>query len=277
MNSDSVYADLHAHTHCSDGVLSPAGLVQRAAGRGVQVLAVTDHDTTAGLDDAREAARDQGIQLVHGVELSVEVDGEAVHLLGYGFDPSHEAMANYLEDFSGRRGERLDQMIRRLAERGIDIQTEEVERHVGASSAPGRPHLARALVDGGHVDSYRAAFEQYIGADQPGYVPAPAQPAREAIQALHTAGGVAVVAHPGQWMSGEVLGVLCDRGLDGIECQCPSHPEYLVDYYRGICRTRDLLITGGSDFHGGADRDNEAVGAAGLEEAQWERFRAFVL
>jgi predicted metal-dependent phosphoesterase TrpH len=273
MHDAPAYADLHTHTHCSDGVLAPDALVRRAAERGVQVLAVTDHDTTAGLEDAHAAARDHGIHLVNGVELSVEVDGQSVHLLGYGFDPTHEAMADYLGAFSRRRRERLDQMIHRLAETGIQVAAERVEHHVGASAAPGRPHLAWALVDGGHVDSYQAAFEQYLGTDQPGYVPAPTQPAAEAIEALHAAAGVAVLAHPGQWTSGETLRRLCEWGLDGVECRSPSHPEYLVDYYRKTCRSRNLLATGGSDFHGGADRDDEAPGAVGLEKASWERFR----
>ncbi|PSQ82026.1 MAG: phosphoesterase [Bacteroidetes bacterium QS_1_63_11] len=273
MPNEPAYADLHTHTHCSDGTLAPDVLVQQAAERGVQVLAVTDHDTTAGLDSAREAESEHDIQLVDGVELSVEVEGQSVHLLGYGFDPTHEALTDYLAAFSQRRRERLDQMIQRLAETGIQVEAEQVQHHVGTSSAPGRPHLARALVDGGHVDSYRAAFEQYLGTDQPRYVPAPTHPAAEAIEVLHTAGGVAVLAHPGQWTSGETLRRLCEWGLDGIECQFPSHPEYLVDYYRTICRSRDLLATGGSDFHGGAGRDDETLGTVGLKKASWERFR----
>jgi len=277
MHDEAVHADLHTHTHYSDGVLAPDALVRRAAERGVQVLAVTDHDTTAGLDEAKAAVRGHDVQLVNGVELSVVANGESVHLLGYGFDPSHEALTDYLADFSRRRRARLDQMIRRLAEAGIEVQAEKVERHVGASSAPGRPHLARALVDGGYVNSYRAAFEQYLGTGEQGYVPAPSQPAAEAIQVLHAAGGVAVVAHPGQWMSGALLRDLCEWGLDGIECHCPSHPEYLVDYYRTVCRSRDLLVTGGSDFHGGTEADEEGLGTVGLKTAQWERFRAAAL
>ena len=267
-----VYADLHTHTHCSDGTLAPDALVQRAAERDVQVLAVTDHDTTAGLETARTAASLQGIRLVNGVELSVEVDGRPIHLLGYGFDPRHAALADYLSAFTRRRRERLDQMIQRLSEDGVDVSTEGVDRQVGTSAAPGRPHLARALVDGGHVGSYEAAFEQYLGPDQPAYVPAPTQPAAEAIDVLHAAGGVAVVAHPGQWMPGMVLKALRDRGLDGIECIFPSHPDYLIDYYQDICRSHDLLVTGGSDYHGGTDPEETDLGTVGLTQAQWERF-----
>lgn len=273
MRDETVFADLHTHTHCSDGMLAPDALVQRAAERGVEVLAVTDHDTTAGLGPAREAASTHGIRLVDGVELSVEVDAHALHLLGYGFDPEHSAITDYLLTFSRRRRERLHQMIDRLAESGIEVDSKVVDRHVGTSSAPGRPHLARALVDGEYVDSYRGAFEQYLGAGQPAYVPAPAQPAAEAIDALHTAGGVAVVAHPGQWMPGSVLNTLRNQGLDGIECLCPSHPDYLANYYQTICRSHDLLSTGGSDYHGDTGPEALDLGAMGLSRVQWERFR----
>jgi Predicted metal-dependent phosphoesterases (PHP family) len=142
MRDETVYADLHTHTHCSDGTLAPDALVQRAAERGVEVLSVTDHDTTTGLEAARAAARSRGLRLVNGVELSVEAHGRGIHLLGYGFESEHSALTDYLSAFSRRRRERLHQMIRRLSEVGVEIGTEAVERHVGASTAPGRPHLA---------------------------------------------------------------------------------------------------------------------------------------
>ncbi|MFB6273027.1 MAG: PHP domain-containing protein [Salinibacter sp.] len=273
MPDETIYADLHTHTHCSDGRLAPSTLVQRAAERGVEVLAVTDHDTTEGLEAARTAAEDCGVRLVNGVELSVEVDERSVHLLGYGFDPGHPALTDYLSAFSRRRRERLDWMIRRLSESGVDVSTEAVARQVETSAAPGRPHLARAMVAEGHVDDYKAAFEQYLGTDQPAYVPAPTQPAAAAIDALHTADGVAVLAHPGQWTPGTVLRTLREQGLDGIECFFPSHPDYLVDYYKSICRSHDLLVTGGSDTHGRTNAEERPLGAVGLTKAQWERFR----
>lgn len=277
MRDDTVYADLHTHTHCSDGTLAPAALVQRAAERGVQVLAVTDHDTVAGLKAARAAAQSCGIHFVNGAELSVEADGRSVHLLGYGFDPTHSALTDYLSAFSRRRRKRLGTMIGRLAEHGVEVSAEAVERQVGTSAAPGRPHLARALVEEGHVDSYPAAFEQYLDAGESAYVPAPTQPAPEAIDVLHAAGGVAVLAHPGQWMPGDVVTSLRDQGLDGIECVFPSHPDYLIDYYQNICRSRNLLVTGGSDYHGGPETDETHLGTVGLTLAQWERFRNVAL
>jgi len=277
MAPETVFADLHTHTHCSDGTLAPAAMVDRAAERSVEALSVTDHDTTAGLEAARRAAEDHGIQFVDGVELSAEVDGRAVHLLGYGFDPAHPALTAYLSAFTRRRRERLEQMIDRLSRRGVDVSPEAVAQQVGASAAPGRPHLARALVDEGHVPSYEAAFEQYLDAEQPGYVPAPTHPASDAIKALHAAGGVAVLAHPGQWMPSSVLRALRQEGLDGIECVCPSHPGYLVDYYHKICRAHDLLVTGGSDDHGDTGARDAGLGDVGLTRSQWERFRAAAL
>lgn len=273
MSDETVYADLHAHTHCSDGALAPEVLVERAAKCGVQVLSVTDHDTTTGLEPARAAAQGHGLRLVNGVELSVEADGRSIHLLGYGFDSEHSALTDYLSTFSRWRQERLDRMIQRLSETGVEVSPGVVERHVAASAAPGRPHLARALVEEGHVETYRAAFKQYLGREQSAYVPAPTQPAAAAIEALHAAGGVAVLAHPGQWMPGRVLTALRNQGLDGIECIVPSHPDYLVDYYQNICRARDLLMTGGSDYHGGSEGKNTHLGTVGLTKKQWERFR----
>ena len=275
--STPAHADLHAHTHCSDGTLAPTALVQRAAERGVAVLAVTDHDTVAGLEAAREAASGHALQFVEGVELSVEAEGRGIHLLGYGFHPEHPALTHYLSSFAERRRERFDQMVARLSEIGVEVAPDIVRRHVGESAAPGRPHLARALVEAGHVERYKAAFAQYLGREQPGYVPAPTQPAADAIEALHAAGGVAVLAHPGQWMPDKVLKKLREQGLDGIECVCPSHPDYLVDYYLRICRAHNLRATGGTDYHGGADTDTREPGDLGLTEAQWERLRDSVL
>ena len=270
MSDAAVYADLHAHTQCSDGHLAPEALVAQAAEQGLQAFAVTDHDTVAGLPAAREAAAARGVRLVSGVELSVAVDGRGVHLLGYGFDPEHPALTDYLTAFTTRRRERLRQMVRRLADHGVDVSSDTVKQHVGTSAAPGRPHLARALAAEGHVEGYRDAFEQYLGTDQPAYVPAPTRPAEEAIVTLHAAGGVAVLAHPGQWMPSPVLRTLREHGLDGIECIFPSHPDYLVEYYQNICRSHDLLVTGGSDYHGRErSNDEKSFGEVGLSQKDW--------
>jgi predicted metal-dependent phosphoesterase TrpH len=274
--SPPAYADLHAHTHCSDGTLAPGALVQQAAACGVAVLAVTDHDTVAGVEAAQAEAAGRDLQLVTGVELSVAVEGRGLHLLGYGFDPGHPALAQYLSAFTERRRDRFDQMVERLSEVGVTVPKDIVRRHVAESAAPGRPHLARALVEAGHVDRSPEAFAQYLGREQPGYVPGPTQPAVDAIETLHAAGGVAVLAHPGQWTPSAALTTLRQHGLDGIECVCPSHPDYLEQHYRRTCRAHDLLVTGGTDYHGSPARSRRP-GDTGLTHAQWERFRASVL
>jgi predicted metal-dependent phosphoesterase TrpH len=270
------YADLHTHTHCSDGTQAPGALVQQAAARGVAALAVTDHDTVAGLEAAQAEAAGRDLQLVTGVELSVAVEGRGLHLLGYGFDPGHPALTQYLSAFTERRRARFDQMVERLSEVGVTVSNGIVQRHVAESAAPGRPHLARALVEAGHVDCSADAFAEYLGRGQPGYVPAPTQPAAAAIEALHAAGGVAVLAHPGQWTPSAVLTTLRQHGLDGIECVCPSHPDYLEEHYRRMCQAHDLLVTGGTDYHG-RPAPSRRPGDTGLTPAQWERFRPSVL
>lgn len=276
MLHETVYADLHTHTRCSDGALSPESLVERAVERGVQVLSVTDHDTIDGLGEAREAARRCELRLVPGVELSVEAKGQSIHVLGYEFDLSHPAINDYLSTCTRRRRERFNQMLERLSDSGIQIAPRIIDRHVEGSSAPGRPHLARALVDGGHVDSYRAAFDVYLGVDRPAYVPAPARPAEAAIEVLHTAGGVGVLAHPGHWTPSACIRQLVEAGLDGIEIIHPSHDASLQQYYERLARGHGLLETGGSDYHGGTAEEDEHLGTVGLTRTQWERFWAAV-
>ena len=272
----TVVADLHSHTHYSDGVLSPDDLVQKMANGGIEVLAVTDHDTIDGLEEAAAAASDAGIDLVPGVELTVTVGEEVVHLLGYGFDPAHDGLCEYLRTFSAERRQRMEQMVEALRQAGVDIEMEDVEAQARQSSAMGRPHLAQALVDGGHVEEVNDAFEAYIGDGQVGFVPAPGRPAEDGIRAVHKAGGFVSIAHPGQWMSSTLLRRLDRRGVDAIECRCPSHAPYLVDYYRTRCRTRGLAVTGGSDYHGTGAHHEERVGTLGLSAVEWERLQALV-
>jgi hypothetical protein len=272
----AVVADLHSHTHYSDGVLSPADLVRRMAEGGIEVLAVTDHDTIDGLEEAAAAAFDAGIELVTGVELTVTVGEDTVHLLGYGFDPAHGGLRDYLRSFSAARRQRMEQMVAALRVAGVDVEMEDVEAQAAHTSAMGRPHLAQALVDAGYVDAVNDAFEEYIGNGQVGFVPAPGRPAEVGVRTVHEAGGVVSIAHPGQWMSSTLLRRLVRRGVDAIECRCPSHAPYLADYYRTRCQTRGLGVTGGSDYHGTEAHHEERIGAIGLSEIEWERLHALM-
>jgi hypothetical protein len=269
-----VHADLHTHTHCSDGQLSPAALVDRAVSKGIQVLSVTDHDTTAGLAGAARAAADRPIAVVPGAELSVTVDGHEVHLLGYGFDPSHPSLQDHLQRFADARTERMQAMIARLQERGVSVAMEDVGREARRAQSLGRPHLAQALVTGGHVDTVQEAFDEYLAAGRPAHVEKPPVPAEKVLTLLHDAGGIGVLAHPAHWTPSARLRALVDRGLDGIEVVHPSHDASLQSYYERWARGRDLLRTGGSDFHGHRERDAEALGRVGLDGDQWDALRS---
>jgi hypothetical protein len=266
----SIFADLHTHTHFSDGLYSPTVLLEKAADRGIQVLAVTDHDTIAGLDEAATAAKHTGIDLISGVELTVSVGEDVVHLLGYGFDPSNPALVAYLDGFREGRRDRMAAMVARLTSMGVDVTMDQVEAEAEPAASLGRPHLARVLVQNDDAPDLNAAFDRFLGNEAPAYVPAPGPSAPEAIEVVHQAGGIVSIAHPGQWMSGHVLRALRRAGVDAIECISPSHPDYLVDYYRTKVRTSELMMTGGSDFHGGSERQEENLGRLGLSYREWE-------
>jgi predicted metal-dependent phosphoesterase TrpH len=267
------YADLHTHTHCSDGRLSPSALVEAAAEQGIRVLSVTDHDTIEGLAEAGAAAKRHGVQLVAGVELSVTVDGEEVHLLGYGFDPEHDGLNDHLTRFVQVRRERAEQMVARLRTAGVDLSLAAVEDAARHAQAVGRPHVATALVEGGHVDSAQEAFDRFLAAGQPAFVEKPPVPAGDVLALLHDAGGIGVLAHPGHWTPSQRLRRLVDAGLDGIETTHPSHDSYLRDYYRRWAASHDLVATGGSDYHGREEPDDTAFGRLGLSGEEWARLQ----
>lgn len=273
MPHDDVYADLHTHTTCSDGCCTPEGLVEQAAARGIQVLSVTDHDTVKGLGAAAEAAKKRGIEFVPGIELSVTLQGEEIHLLAYELDPTHSGLERHLKAMQDARRERAWSMIERLREHEVEVEDEQLHEDIEETQAVGRPHVASALVRHGHVETSRDAFERYLGRGKPGYVPKPAFAAAEALTLVHEAGGVGVLAHPGHWTSGTQLRRLVEKGLDGIETRHPSHDASLRVYYERLARGYDLRTTGGSDYHGRTEDEETNLGTVGMTRAEWERFR----
>jgi len=271
---DEVHADLHTHTSCSDGVLSPTALVEQAAERDVQVVSITDHDTVEGLAAGADAARARGLRFVAGIELSATLGNEEVHLLAYGFDPAHAGMQRHLEAMQEARRDRAWAIIERLRERGIEVEDDRLRSDIGSVHAVGRPHVAAALVRTGHVDTSRQAFEQYLGEGKPGYVAKPTFAASDALALIHDAGGVGVLAHPGHWTSGRQVRRLVEKGLDGLETHHPAHDASLQSYYTRLARGHDVLTTGGSDYHGRSDDEEKHFGTVGMRREQWERFRA---
>ena len=249
--------DLHAHTTASDGSFTPTELVEAAHGLGLGALAVTDHDTLAGLGEARAAAQRVGLDLVAGVELSVEDDGGRFHLLGYGFDPANAALAETLTTLRRSRAARNDLMAARMFEMGLPVTMDDVRAEAGEDALViARPHFARALIKKGIVGSVAEAFEKYLSTGKPLYLPKEVLTPRDAIALIHGAGGVAVMAHPGlvpldeAALDARVTSLAQKDGLDGIEAYYSQHSQADTDRFLALATRLGLLVTGGSDFHG---------------------------
>lgn len=261
--------DLHAHTRFSDGVLTPAELVERALGRGVERLAITDHDTCGGLEAARLAAEGQPIEIIPGIELSVWHNKD-LHLLGYFVDPSAPDLSRCIEGLSLQRVSRAREIAERLDVQGKPIDIDALIETVGAGNI-GRPHIAQAMLEAGHVRHINEAFRKYLGTSGSAFVSASRIPAEDAIEAIHRAGGVAVLAHPAIDGAESVLESLRDRGLDGVEIEHPGHKAGARRRLRRLASRLDLVPTGGSDFHGPGAVD---LGDFGVGDALIARLEA---
>jgi predicted metal-dependent phosphoesterase TrpH len=273
--------DLHAHTWYSDGSLSPTDLVRLAKEVGLGALAVTDHDTTEGLPEARAEGQRIGVEILTGCEISTSMPSSVVHVLAYGFDPEHEEIQALLRRVRDDRHARNLKMLARLETLGKPLTWEDV-----ASQAVGRivarPHFALALVARGHVPDTRTAFDLYLRDGGPAYVKAEMPAPEEAIRATAAAGGVTVVAHPRQmrleseraWR--KVLSSFADAGLGGVEVDHPSQDATHRAMFRQIAHDLDLVASGGSDYHGAVKphlKLGEGDGTICVEYDTWERLR----
>jgi predicted metal-dependent phosphoesterase TrpH len=242
--------DLHIHTTASDGSLSSGGVVAAARTGRLDVIAIADHDTVAGVHDAQVAA--EGIvHVIPAVELSTYVDGAEFHVLGYFVDPVNAALLAHGARASGAREVRMREMLDRLA--GMDLHVEFADVIAAAGTKPdsiGRPHLARALVQRGYASSVSEAFDRYIGDQGPAFVPTALITPFEAIDIIHAAGGVAVWAHPRPDALHISLAGLVARGLDGVECYRPRLNHADTERIRAVAGRAGLFVTGGSDWHG---------------------------
>lgn len=251
--------DLHSHSNASDGTDTPEELVAAAVAAGVDVLAITDHDTTGGWDRAA-AALPAGIALVRGAEFScVSDDGRggrvAVHVLGYLFDPAHPAVAAEQQRLRAERTGRLRAMTAKMADAGYPVDTESVFALLPDGASAGRPHLARALVGAGVVESVDQAFAELLYTGSPFYVPKADTPVRRAVEMIREAGGVSVFAHPlarrrGRVVEPSVIAELAGAGLTGVEVDHPDHAPEDRELLRGLAAETGLLATGSSDYHG---------------------------
>lgn len=262
--------DLHTHTTASDGSYSPIELIRLARQAGLEAIAITDHDTVAGLAEGQKAAGDVGIEFVNGVELGCESQVGTLHLLGYFIDGGNRALGDLLKRMVVSRRERNPKIVAKLNELGYRMTMEQV-RAQASSSIVSRLHIAMAMVENNYVRSLDEAFGRFLGNDGPAYVKRDEPSPTEAINIIHAAGGLAIVAHPVHLRAAseeelnDRLKQLAEVGLDGVEVWYPEHSAELTDQLWRFCQRSGLAAVGGSDFHGaGKEYIKLGIGRGGL-------------
>jgi len=268
-----VEADLHCHTTASDGLLSPAEVVRLAAQCGLRAVGITDHDTIEGWGEAMAAGREHGVDVVRGIELNTDWGGVEVHILGYEMDPESRELEQRLQELRRARWLRVGAILARLAELGIPLAASEVERYV-QGEAVGRPHIAQALIARGYVQSTREAFERYLGQGAPAYVPRFKIAPEEGIGLIRAAHGVPVLAHPGARRLEAAIPGWIKAGLQGIEVRHSEHGPAEEARCRELGARYNLVLTGGSDFHGEVRKPGAILGRWGVPYGVVEQIRA---
>jgi len=244
-----MFADLHLHTSFSDGTYSPEELAALGRRHGLSALALTDHDTVEGCARMAVACQAAGVEFIPGSELTAEIDNIELHLIGYFIDTLNPRLLEEMAKFQNVRQNRIREMVARLNKLNIPLQADAVFAIANCRS-PGRPHVGRALVQAGFCATLDEAFERFLKKHRPAWVPKFKISAGDAIALIHDAGGVAVLAHPGLNRSDDVIPLLVDGGLDGIECYHTKHTPATSEHYLELAERHQLLVTGGSDCHG---------------------------
>jgi hypothetical protein len=265
--------DLHLHTTASDGLLSPSDLVQKARAAGLLTISITDHDTTAGCDAARGPARDAGIDLIPGIEISAVADGRDVHVLGYFFDTAAAPLRAFLDRQRDDRLRRVTEMGDRLAALGCPIDVTPILASAARGRSVGRPQIAGALVAAGYVSTRDEAFDRFLEFRGPAYVPRRGASPADVVGILHGAGGIASLAHPGIAKRDGLIEPLAAAGLDALEVRHSDHDEATEARYRDLARRHNLLVTGGSDFHGESASRVSRFGTLSITSAELDDLR----
>ena len=269
-----IYADLHTHSIHSDGELTPGELLGLAAKNGLHAIALTDHDSLGGVAQAAERGRELGIEVIPGCELTVYEGSMELHILGLFVEISPgTALAELLARMQDARRVRALQMARQLREAGVPIEDADVLRAAGAAQSAGRPHVAAALVQRGHARDGKQAFVKFLGEGRPGYVKKFALAPESAFAAVHAAGGVALLAHPGRTQHDELIARLFRQGMDGIEALYRSHSMPNQRFYSGLASRYEKVVCGGSDYHGPRMTPRIQPGDGGVDRATLEDLR----
>lgn len=242
-------ADLHIHTNASDGDLSPEELIEKVSRKNLEIISITDHDTINGYLDAKPHAAEKEIELIPGVEISTIWGKREIHVLAYAFDDEDEKFLQLLVNQKKARRKRMKAIVEVLKSEGIDIDYDEV-RAESFTGNIGRPHAASVLINKGYVASVSEAFIRYLSTDKINQIKTEYAELEEVLEIVHNAGGVLSVAHPGPLYTQNEMKELLKYPFDGIECIHPSHSYKVQKMFLDIAKSNNLLITGGSDFHG---------------------------
>ncbi|MFT5727828.1 MAG: putative metal-dependent phosphoesterase TrpH [Desulforhopalus sp.] len=266
--SDRMSVDLHIHSTMSDGTMSPTEIVDLAYKKGLSCIALTDHDTVAGNQEAQERGDVVGLEVISGMELSVSFEEFNVHLLGYLIDSENVSLLRSLHTLQEARETRNREILHILEVSGIHITEKELQK-VSGTGQTGRPHIAKILMEKKVVRSMDEAFEKYLGRDGSAYVSRFVLDMKSAVDVIHKAGGLAVVAHPyhlikNDMISGEILFRLKELGVDGIETYYPTHSRKFRKQLIKLAEKYGLLLTGGSDYHGTIRRGTTLAGGKGV-------------
>ena len=267
--------DLHLHTTVSDGRLTPAQLVDLLVQRGLRVVAITDHDITDGLEPAWEAAKAHPqLTIIPGIELSTDIPGNEIHILGYCVDYRDREFQTFLGEFRRSREDRAERMVARLAELGMPLEWKRVQQIAG-EGAIGRPHIAHAMLEKGYIANLQEAFNQYLGRNGPAYVERGKQRPEEAVQLVLQARGVPVLAHPAQ-LEGldDILLTLKAVGLAGMEVYYAQYDAEVIKGLATAAQRHDLLPCGGSDYHANGTPGESLPGDLGPPMEVAERLMA---
>ena len=246
--------NLHLHTNVSDGALTPRALIERSRAIGLDLISITDHDTTDAYRLLGEAG--PGLRLLPGIEISSQHEGNDVHILAYGYDIDAPGLNELTEMYLIGRRDRAVKMLDKLSEFGIDIALDEVVAVAGSRELIVRPHIAQVMVSKGYCATKNEAFEKYIGNFKPAYYPKPEVSVETALDVIHASGAWAVIAHPGKLTDPSYLDLFIEMGIDGIEVWHPDHSSAQARDFSAKALKHQLLMTAGSDFHGEQDRHN---------------------
>jgi predicted metal-dependent phosphoesterase TrpH len=266
------FADLHLHTKFSDGTFSPEELVLQAQQHGLACIALTDHDTVEGCAPTAAACAAVRMEFISGAELTAEHQDTEVHILGYFLDIHNKTLLKRIAKFQAVRQNRIHEMVAALNKLGVPLKAEAVFALANCKS-PGRPHVARALVKEKLIGSLDEAFERFLKKGRPAWVPKTKMSAREGMELIHQAGGLAVMAHPGLNRTDDIIPDLVEAGLDGIECFHTKHSTAMSERYLEIADKHHLLVTGGSDCHG-FSKARPLIGTVKLPYEHVEKLKA---